>query len=128
MNKTPQTELAELVRKTLLPQLPGLTLGPLPSGEGAAVQITGGAREDVYLDRSETRYLTLLLLCKAKKHAQAFDLVCQAANTLRHISPLPQPTGCQWVKCEIETDPQEVGIVNSMYIYSCVIRAYYYLK
>lgn len=126
MDKTPQTELVEFIHKTLLPVLPELAVGPLGSGRGAALQLTGGGREEAFLDRRQTRYLTLLLLCKEKSQERAFDSVCRAANFLRGLHPLPQPKKSEWVRCEIETEPQGAGMTNGMYLYTCVIHAYYH--
>lgn len=128
MNKAPQTELVELVHTRLLPTAPGLMLGPLGSGPGVVLQLTGGARVDTYLDRSELRYLTLLILCKDKSQQAAYDTVCHLSNALLMFSPLPRAGRCQWVKSEVESDPQEVGIVNGMHVYSCVARIYYCVK
>lgn len=127
MDKTPQTELVETIHAALRPTMPGLALGPLGSGPGVAMQMTGGSGTDVYLGREENRFLTLLFLCKDKSQMTAYDTVCRIGNTLRALYPLPQPTRARWIKNVIETDPQEVGIANNMHVYSCVIHAHYSL-
>lgn len=128
MSKTPQTELLELVHSSLSPFFPGLAIGQLSSKGGLAMQITGGSRDTTYLSRRQTRYFTLLFLCKHKEHQQTFNELCSLANHLRKLYPLPQPTQSEWVRCEMETEPQAVGITDGMNLYSCVFHIYYHEK
>lgn len=126
--KSPQTELVELLHTALKKDFKGLTIGELGSDNSIAMQPTGGSKDNTYLDQSEQRYLTLLFLCKNKSMAAAYDTICRIANAAAALSPLPEAKGCQWIKNEVETDPQEVGLVGGYYIYSCVIHMHYLLR
>ncbi|MEG0897336.1 MAG: hypothetical protein RSF73_07315, partial [Ruthenibacterium sp.] len=83
MTKAPQTEIVTLILNEVKTICPSIVLGPLPQSDGCAMQMTGGTREDVYLNKAQRRYLTLLFLCKNKSQETAFNALCVIGNHLR---------------------------------------------
>lgn len=120
---TPQSEALKLVLNRLEADIKQkITVSALPQVGGISAEITGGENKgrSLNLQHSSTD-LTVLFLCKNKRHGTAFDTLCDIGNYLDRLGEIKGET-VQVTGAGVRSGAGLVSNDGNFYIYSMIAR------
>lgn len=120
---TPQSEALKLVLNRLEADIKQkITVSALPQVGGISAEITGGENKGRSLNLQHgSTDLTVLFLCKNKRHGTAFDTLCDIGNYLDRLGEIKGET-VQVTGAGVRSGAGLVSNDGNFYIYSMIAR------
>ncbi len=120
---TPQSEALKLVLDRLEADIKQkITVSALLQGGGVSAEITGSENKGRSLNLQHgSTDLTVLFLCKNKRHGTAFDTLCDIGNYLDRLGEIKGET-VQVTGAGVRSGAGLVSNDGNFYIYSMIAR------
>ncbi len=128
---TPQTELIELVVKTVENNCnldTEISLNELSDENSLYAEFGSGYTETTYFDKTAVRVIPILFLCRNADQLRCVEQLCEISNYLQKLTNYPDGRTVSWLDTTVSKEPSKIGRgEDGMYHYSCIlnIKCYY---
>ena len=127
---TPQTELLELIKKTVEKNCSldtPVSLKELPDAGGIYAELSEGFGNATYYDKSTEKTLPVLFLCRHADQKRGLEELCDISNYLQRLKKYPRGDTFAWLDTEIAKEPNKIGRdEDGVYHFSCILNCKIY--
>lgn len=129
-NMTPQTELLELIKKTVEDNChldTPVSLKELPAEGGLYAELGEGFGNALYYNKSTVKTLPVLFLCRNADQKRGLDELTKICNYLQRLKLYPQGETFAWLDAAVAKEPNKIGRdEDGVYHFSCILNCTIY--
>lgn len=126
----PLTELLELICETVEENCnldSEISLGELAPEGGLYAEVGEGFGNTTYYDKSTTKTVPVLFLCRATSQKRGLEQLCSICDYLQRLKKYPQGETFSWLDTTVAKEPNKIGRdEDGMYNLSCILNCQIY--
>lgn len=126
----PLTELLELICETAEANCSldnNISLEELASIGGLYAEVGEGFPNATYYDKSTTKTVPVLFLCRAASQKRGLEQLCSICDYLQRLKKYPQGETFSWLDTTVAKEPNKIGRdEDGMYNLSCILNCMIY--
>lgn len=126
----PLTELLELICETVEENCnldSEISLGELAPEGGLYAEVGEGFGNTTYYDKSTTKTVPILFLCRAASQKEGLEQLCSICDYLQRLKKYPQGKTFSWLDTTVAKEPNKIGRdEDGMYNLSCILNCLIY--
>lgn len=126
----PLTELLELICDTVEANCnldSKISLEELNPKGGLYTELGEGFGNATYYDKSTTKIVPVLFLCRSASQKRGMEQLCSISNYLQRLKKYPQGKSFSWLDTTIAKEPNKIGRdEDGMYNFSCILNCTIY--
>lgn len=120
------TVLAETAEKECMLAGP-ISLKELPAEGGLYAEVGEGFVQESFFDKTETKTIPVLILCRDADQRQCMDQLESICNYFQRLKTYPSGNSFSWLDAEIAKYPSKIGRdEDGVYHYSCILNCKLY--
>lgn len=126
----PLTELLDLICDTVEANCnldSKISLEELNPEGGLYAELGEGFGNTTYYDKSTTKTVPVLFLCRSASQKRGMKQLCSISNYLQRLKKYPQGKKVSWLDTTIAKEPNKIGRdEDGMYNLSCILNCTIY--